>query len=160
MARNKNTECSTQTVTFGIPAGSDLLSRLEKISEQTGLDIPNLLLKWVLQEESLLGVMQYGKSRMQKRPQIRSLPDASSSDPAFAQAQARGNSGEQEQEEAAEANPDNLSYRKMLIKRTKKLKREGLTLVKIAEMYNEEKLPTVSGRGKWYSSSITWLLNL
>jgi hypothetical protein len=47
----------------------------------------------------------------------------------------------------------------MLAKRVKKLKKEGKTLVKIAEIFNEENLPTISGKGKWYSSSITWLLN-
>jgi hypothetical protein len=41
----------------------------------------------------------------------------------------------------------------------KNLKKEGMTLVKIAEIFNEENVQTVSGKGKWYSSSITNLLN-
>jgi hypothetical protein len=49
----------------------------------------------------------------------------------------------------------------MALKRNaKKLKKEGMSQQKIAETFNEEKVATVSGTGKWYSSSINTLLNL
>jgi len=54
---------------------------------------------------------------------------------------------------------DNPYYRKALVKRARKLKKEDMTLKKIAETFNEEKVVTVSGTGKWYSSSIAILLN-
>ena len=36
---------------------------------------------------------------------------------------------------------------------------EGMTLNKIAKTFNEERVPTVSGAGKWYYSSVANLLN-
>ena len=52
----------------------------------------------------------------------------------------------------------NPNYRKTLIKRAQKLKKEGMTLKKIAETFNEEKVATMSGTGNWYPSSIANLL--
>jgi hypothetical protein len=65
----------------------------------------------------------------------------------------------EEQEKTGEINPATPDYRKILVERAKELKKEGKTLVKIAEIFNEENLQTVSGKGKWYSSSIVNLLN-
>jgi hypothetical protein len=62
--------------------------------------------------------------------------------------------------EVTKVNPDSPDYRKMLIKKAKELKKEGTAFAKIAEIFNEEKLPTLSGKGKWYSGSITWLLSV
>ena len=59
--------------------------------------------------------------------------------------------------ESIPPNTGNPSYRKTLIKRVQKLKKEGMTLKKIADTFNEEKVPTVSGTGKWYTSSISLL---
>ena len=49
-------------------------------------------------------------------------------------------------------------YRKELVKRAKMLKKEGMTHNKIAKTFNDEKVPTVSGTGKWYANSIANLL--
>ena len=50
-------------------------------------------------------------------------------------------------------------YRKELVKRAKMLKKDGMTHNKIAKTFNDEEIPTVSGAGKWYASSINHLLN-
>ena len=68
-------------------------------------------------------------------------------------------SGVREQAETEKIDPNSPNYRKILIKRAKKLKKKGITLAKIAEIFNEENLQTVSGKGKWYSSSIINLLS-
>jgi hypothetical protein len=140
MERRKNAKYSAETIAFQIPADNDLQSRIKKISAQTGLVTLDLFLKWVLQEESLLGLMRSSKSPATEEPQISTFPDSFP------------------QNETSEINPSNSDYRKMLIERVKSLKKEGMTLNAIAEIYNKEKLPTVSGRGTWYSSSIINLL--
>jgi hypothetical protein len=147
MAFRKNARSQVETITFQVPAGSDLLSRIEKISAQTGLGTQDLFQKWVLQEESLIGLMRRGQDPAAEEAEMcpdipaQQIPDV------------------QEQEETVEVGPDSPNYRKNLIERVKKLKKEGTTLVRIAEIFNEENVQTVSGKGKWYSSSIINLLN-
>jgi hypothetical protein len=142
MARRKNVELQAETITFQVPTGSDLTSRIEKISVQTGLDTSALFQKWVLQEESLIGLMQRSKGHIAEQDKTNSPQDVS----------------DIQKEKTAEINPDSPDYRKMLVKRIENLKKEGMTFVKIAHLFNEENLQTVSGKGKWYSSSIINLL--
>jgi hypothetical protein len=152
MALRKNVKSQGSTVTQEISIDGGLLSRIEKISEQTGLNTSNLLQKWILQEESLIGLMRNGEGQTTEKGELR--PDASlqqNSDAPDVQ--------EQEKEEPAEAGPASPKYRKTLLKRALKLKEKGTALVKIAEIFNEEKLTTISGKGKWHGSSITLLLN-
>jgi hypothetical protein len=147
MARIKNIGNTPSTVLLEVPADSDLPLRIAKISEETGLDPLDLFRKWVLQEESLIGLMQPRK--VPTPAQLGILPNASP----------QQNSDVQEREEPAKIDANSPKYRKGIVKRIKKLRKEGMTIVKIAEIFNEENLPTVSGKGKWYSSSISWLFN-
>jgi len=139
MPVRKNTKTQPETVLLEIPFGSDLALRLEKISEQTGLSSFDLLQKWILQEESLISVIQRSKDPM---PQ-----------------QAEAHSSVSKSTKAVQPRSGNPEYRKMLIKRATKLKKEGMTLKKIAETFNSEKVSTMSGAGMWYASSINNLLN-
>jgi hypothetical protein len=145
MARRKNME--NETILLEALTDSGLLSRIEKISEQTGLSTLDLVQKWVLQEESLIGLMARGKNNVTEQAETTSATSS------------QRVPGVQKQENPAEIDFNSPDYRKMLIERAKKLKKEGITLVKIAEIFNEEKVQTVSGKGKWYSSSIVNLLN-
>jgi hypothetical protein len=147
MARKKDMENTPGTILLEVPADSDLPLRIEKISEQTGMPLLDLFQKWVLQEESLLGLMQRGKTQTTKQAETLS-PTSSQQIPDV-----------RKQEKAAQIDPNSPEYRKALVKRIQKLKKEGMTLVKIAEIFNKENVLTLSGKGKWYSSSITWLLN-
>jgi hypothetical protein len=147
MARNKDIGNTPEAILLKVPADSDLPLRIEKISEQTGLGALDLVQKWVLQEESLIGLIQ--RSRNETTEQSQNQPVVVTEHV----------SDVQQQEKSEEFNPDSPNYRKNLIKRVKKLKKEGMTLVKIAEIFNEEHVQTVSGKGKWYSSSIINLLN-
>jgi hypothetical protein len=147
MPLRKNAKSQVKTIILEIPATSDLPLRIEKISEQTGLGALNLIQKWILQEESLIGLIQRGKDHAAEQTKTR--PDTPP----------QQDSDVQQQESPAEIDPNSSDYRKVLIKRVNKLQKGGTTLVKIAEIFNEEHVPTVSGRGKWYSSSIINLLN-
>ena len=50
-------------------------------------------------------------------------------------------------------------YRKEILKMAGTLKKKGMTHNKIAKTFNDGKIPTVSGTGKWYASSIANLLH-
>ena len=139
MARRNNTKDLPKTILLELPFESDLPLRLEKISGQTGLSSLSLLQKWILQEESLIGVIQRSKEPASKRAEAH--PSVSKS------------------EDTVPYDPSNPNYRKILVKKAMKLKKDGMTLKKIAETFNDKKVPTVSGTGKWYSSSINILLN-
>ena len=139
MATRKKMKDQPKRILLEVPSDSDLLLRLEKISEQTGLSSLSLLQKWILQEESLIGVIQRSKKPAPKR--VEAHPSVSKS------------------AKSVQYDPRNPNYRKMLLKRALKLKKEGMTLKKIAETFNDEKIPTVSGTGKWYPSSINNFLN-
>jgi hypothetical protein len=150
MTVRKNVKSQTGTTGTNILevlSGSDLSSRIEKLSEQTGLDVQSLLQKWVLQEESLIALMLRGKNHGTEQVET----------PAYVSQQL--GSDALKQGKTVEVNPDRSDYRKVLIKRINKLKKEGIPLFKIAKIFNEENLQTLSGKGKWHSSSIIWLLN-
>jgi hypothetical protein len=148
MALRKNLKYQIKTIVFQVPIGSDLPFRIENISEQTGLDTLDLFQKWVLQEESLIGLMRRREDQTTEQAETRSkaprkqVPDV------------------QEQQEPAKINPhDNPKYRKTLVRRAKKLQKGGMTFKKIAETFNDEHLPTVSGTGTWHTSSLIRFLN-
>ena len=131
---------------FGKPVISDELAfRIMNIAGQTGISPPDLILKWVLQEETLIGVIQ----RI-KEPMAETKPNVESQNKTAAQVK---------RAKTITPEPGNPNYRNALLKRAQKLKKEGMTLKKIAETFNEEKVATVSGTGKWYSSSIANLLS-
>jgi hypothetical protein len=101
----------------------ELAFRIMNLAVQTGVSPPDIILKWVLQEEAWIGLMQSGKSQTAKQPKTTAV--------------------------------DNPVQK---VKSAKMLKKEGMTHNKIAETFNGEKIPTVSGTGKWYASSINNLL--
>jgi hypothetical protein len=125
----------------------DLLNRIRNIVEQTGTPPPDLFLKWILQEEAFIGLMQRNKGQIAEQTETRQdvVPQKT---PAASKKYAAG----------ASLNPSSPNYRKTLVKRARNLKKEGMTLKKIAETFNDEKVLTFSGTGKWYASSINNLL--
>jgi hypothetical protein len=133
---------------------SDLSARLQKISEQTGLSSHNLLQKWILQEESLIGLMQHGQRGQEQKghtaEQEKALPEVS-------QQPVPASRRREETQEAGSHGGAN--YRKTLIERAMKLKKEGMTLAQIAEVFNDENIQTLSGKGKWNAGPLARFLN-
>ena len=147
MTLKRITKNSTKTISLlKVQSGSDLLVRFENISEQTGLSHQSLLQKWILQEETLIGIIRNNKSMEEQTETCRD--DEPQRKPV-----ARRRSTEN-----VLSDTGSLNYRKTLIKMAMKYKKDGMTLKKIAETFNEEKVLTVSGAGKWYSSSIANLM--
>ena len=130
-----------------VQSDSELPAKLETISEQTGLSPLSLLQKWMLQEETLIGIIQRTKEPKAEQTETRSNAESP-----------QNTDDQRKNPEAIPPDPSSPNYRKMLIKRVQKLKKEGMTLNKIAKTFNDEKVLTVSGTGKWYSSSIANLL--
>ena len=148
MALKRNVKDQSEDSFWKPMFSKELLFRLKNIVEQTGLSPSNLAHKWILQEETLIGLMQRSKEPMTEQAETR--PDT---DPQ------KNTAAQKKRADTILPDPGKPSYRKTLIKKAQKLKKGGMTLKKIAETFNEEKVLTVSGTGKWYSSSIAILLN-
>jgi hypothetical protein len=149
MARRKNADSKSQAVLIDIQEAGDLTLRLEKVAEQTGLSPMNLLQKWILQEETLIGLMQqHNKNQITSQAQTK-VGATPQQKPATKRAK----------KDVAPLDPNDPNYiRKALIERVMELKNDGMAYTKIAQALNDEKAPTLSGTGKWYASSVTNLL--
>ena len=148
MAFKRGTKKPAKTISLlEVQSGSDLSVRLEKISGQTGLSPMSLLQKWILQEETLIGLMQRNKGPMAE--QAETSPD---NDPK------RNLDSKKKMSKAIPSGYGSSNNREKLVKMASKLKKSGMALKKIAETFNEEKIPTISGVGKWYPGSINNLL--
>ena len=147
MARKKNVQQDSKIITPDIPLNGDLLLRVKKISKQTGLSHQDLIQKWVLQEELQIGLILHGKGQFTAEAKV--SPKAVRQQTPVAKKKGAPK---------ASASQKKDKYRKKLVQKVKKLKNDGMTLKKIAEAFNDKKVPTVSGAGKWYTSSISWLL--
>ena len=118
---------------------AELVSRIMKIVGQTGLSPTDLVLKWVLQEESHIGLVLANSTQTTMRSKTATEQDKDAEDVSL--------------------DPGSPDYRKELVNRAKKLKKSGMTLKKIADTFNDEGVLTVSGTGKWYASSVANLLS-
>ena len=147
MALKKNSKDRTEASFWKPLISGELLFRIKKIVEETGLSPSALFLKWVLQEESLMGMMRQ-RSKPVEKP-LKTQPKAS---------QQKSTTNQGKSEEIVPIASGNSEYRKTLAQKAQKLKKEGMSLKKIAEIFNEEKVATVSGTGKWFASSIANLL--
>jgi hypothetical protein len=147
MAVKRAIKKQTETASIlEIPADSDLPLRIKTIAEQTGLSPLNLFQKWVLQEEAMIGLMRHVEAM-----------EAMNAD--AEQQQISGAQKRKEPQKATETSPaDNKNDHKALLKRAQKLQKSGMTLRKIADIFNEENLPTLSGKGKWHASALVRFL--
>jgi hypothetical protein len=158
MARRKEIKKQTKTnFPSEMPVNSDLSARVQKISEQTGLSPQDLFRKWVLQEESLIGLMRQGQSGKEQKTQKAQAAERKETRTKISRQPVPASRKRKEAQKAD--SHDGEKYQKTLIQRAAKLKKEGMTLVKIAEVFNAENLQTISGKGKWYASSLIRLLN-
>ncbi|MDR1515538.1 MAG: recombinase family protein [Synergistaceae bacterium] len=132
---------------FEIPINSDFPSRLQNILEQTGLSSYDILQKWILQEESLIGFFKRSKEDFSRQAEARQGTPRK-------QASSVGR-----QKKTLNTGPRySSSDRETLVAKAARFKEDGMTLKKIAETFNEEQMPTARGKGKWYPSSIVRLL--
>lgn len=129
-----------------ISLDSTLLDKLQKISEATGLSNQELFQKWITQEESILRVLEYYVGQQNKAPQPAGQP------------QRKPSPVHEELEESTESDKAQ-GYRETLLQKILALKKQGMPLTKIAAEFNEEGIATISGSGKWYCSTISYILS-
>jgi hypothetical protein len=147
MAKKKKEDVTRASDTvMEISLDSTLLDKLQKISEATGLSNQELFQKWITQEESVLHVLEYYVDQQNKAPQPVEKPQRKSS-PVH-----------EELEESTESDKTQ-DYRKTLLQKILALKKQRMPLTKIAAQFNEEGIATISGSGKWYSSTISYILS-
>ena len=68
MALKRNVKERSETGLAKPLISDELAFRIMNLAGQTGISPPDLILKWVLQEESWIGAMQSGKSNATKPP--------------------------------------------------------------------------------------------
>lgn len=149
-------------ITIGVPLDSDLPKRLQRVSEQTGLLDHELLQKWLTQEESAIHVLQnHGEKirltlKQDVADQLTGLMQQMRR--TFEQVQSKKLAGAREPVGELPGEDESGERRQALVARVADLRNQGMTLTKIADQFNAEKVPTLSGSGKWHPSTITMLL--
>jgi hypothetical protein len=153
MKPEKRAKCGKEmTPAINVPIERNLFFRMERISERTGLSWNDLLSKWLFQEEALIALLS-----------TRAIPETSeaSNIPCLNSADVRNRPAEAEDEPRPHYNfdPKKPKDRKKLVKDIKTLRKSGMSLKKIAEVFNDGKISTLSGTGKWYAAAISRILS-
>jgi hypothetical protein len=159
MAERKKGKARKNSLVIEFPANSNLPERLQSLVEKTGLDVCELLQKWVTQEENAFDTRWKGLTKYQKRTvealeeYIRDLKQKDKTSAAPATASVKKAAPEKSKPAKKTAEPKQ-SKKEDVVKKIKALKAEGLAFKAIADRLNEEGIPTISGKGKWYGSSV------
>jgi hypothetical protein len=136
-------------INIEVPVNSDLPAKLENVSAQTRLSYYELLEKWLFLEEreNQVNAKHREEEFLKWTRQFEARLDDIQS-----QLFALWKKPEEE------GGPSEQDYRRVLLQRIRNLRNEGMSFVKISEQFNKEGVPTVSGTGKWYPSSISQFL--
>jgi hypothetical protein len=136
-------------INIEVPVDSDLPARLENVSTQTRLSYGELLEKWLFLEERDIHVSaKHREEEFLKWTQQFETKLADIQSQLFALWKKPEDEG----------GPTEQDYRRVLLQRIRNLRNDGMSFVKISEQFNKEGVPTVSGSGRWYPSSISQFL--
>jgi hypothetical protein len=128
-----------------IPPDTTLPDRLIKVIQYTNLSYRNLLEKWLHQEEASIEAARCAEEEISKRVEERV---------AILEKKVLRPEGKDMRWE----DPSRAQYKKMLVLQVLSFRKAGKTYKQIADLYNEEGMHTLSGRGKWSTTSIQQLL--
>jgi hypothetical protein len=143
MAVKKNVKGIPETSLRKPLISDELAFRIMNIAGQTGISPPDIILKWVLQEESWIGLNKISKG------------EAKQSKMAVDKTVQKSKNGK----DVSSAHNKPIKFNALLtLKTAVALKKKGMSHKKIADSFNEKNIPTVSGTGKWYASSVSNLL--
>jgi hypothetical protein len=145
MARRKNAEeqdkktILLEVPLLEVPSDSDLAVRMGNVSEYTGLPYLSLIQKWLTQEEAQISILRHRENDFLKRieTQLSALKTKA----------------------APEPEPDAENYRQEVYQRIAELKAQGMTFFKIARLFNDENIRTISGVGKWHPATVSQIFN-
>jgi hypothetical protein len=147
MGRKKMTpeEWERMMAILQIPPGSALPERLMEIIEYTKLPYLALLEKWLHQEEASIEAAKRTEEEISKRVEERV-------------AILERKVFRLENKDMRWESPSRAQYKQMLVFQVLSLRKAGKTYKQIAELFNEEKAPTISGRRRWSPSMAINLL--
>ena len=128
-----------------IPPGTAIPDRLTEVMRHTNLSYPGLLEKWLHEEEASIEAAQRTEEEISKRVEERV---------AILEKKVL----RLENKDMRWQSPTRAQYKQMLVFEVLSFRKPGKTYKQIAELFNEEGTHTVSGRGKWTTTSIHQLL--
>jgi hypothetical protein len=164
--RKKSAPDIEQTLTISLPASSDLPEKLRRLSEATGAEPHDLIAKWLDLEEKLFSVQRSLQEVIFSRWQLNVEAQAAelskqflqSDDTAFKKKiKPQKKPVSPKTKTRATAPEDEL--RKTILEKVEALRAQGMTLQAITQNLNTERVPTLSGRGEWYTSTLSRFLS-
>jgi hypothetical protein len=128
-----------------VPPDTTLPDRLIKVIQYTSLSFRGLLEKWLHQEEASIEAAKLAKDEILK--QVETRID-------ILEKKILRLEGKKIRWEG----PDRIQFKRMLVSEVLSFRKAGKTYKQIADLFNEENTPTISGRGKWSATSVQHLL--
>jgi hypothetical protein len=128
-----------------VPPDTTLPDRLIKVIQYTNLSFRGLLEKWLHQEETSIEATKLAQEEILKQVETRV---------AILEKKVLRLEGKDMRRE----DPNKAQYKRMLVSQILSFRKAGKTYKQIADLFNEEGTHTVSGRGKWTTTSIMQLL--
>jgi hypothetical protein len=128
-----------------IPPGTTIPDRLMEVMQYANLPFRELLEKWLHQEEASIEAAQRIEEEISKRVEERV---------AILERKVL----RLENKDMRWESPSRAQYKQMLVFQVLSFRKAGKTYQQIADLFNEEGTHTVSGRGKWTTTSIMKLL--
>jgi hypothetical protein len=150
MALRKNSKKQSTTPLPEFSFDEELSFRIQKISEQTGLSYLDLFRKWLFQEECSVAIIRSYEESI--------LAEVEEKFEKRFNTLQKNLHKELKTKSMDTTEAVNAIDREKLPQEIKRLKEAGMTYVQIAEHFNNEKIPTSSGTGKWHAASISRLL--
>jgi hypothetical protein len=128
-----------------VPPDTTLPDRLMKVIQYTSLSFRGLLEKWLHQEEASIEAAKLAKDEILR--QVETRID-------ILEKKVLRLEGKRVRWE----DRDKVEFKRMLVSEILSFRKAGKTFKQIADLFNEENTPTLSGRGKWSTASLTRLL--
>jgi hypothetical protein len=124
-----------------VPPDTTHPDRLMKVIQYTSLSFRGLLEKWLHQEEASIEAAKLAKDEILR--QVETRID-------ILEKKVLRLEGKRVRWE----DRDKVEFKRMLVSEILSFRKAGKTFKQIADLFNEENTPTLSGRGKWSTASI------
>ena len=128
-----------------VPPDTTLPDRLIKVIQYTSLSFRGLLEKWLHQEEASIEAAKLAKEEILR--QVETRID-------ILEKKVLRLEGKRVRWD----DRDKVEFKRMLVSEILSFRKAGKTFKQIADLFNEERTPTLSGRGKWSTPLVQHLL--
>jgi hypothetical protein len=124
-----------------VPPDTALPDRLIKVIQYTSLSFRGLLEKWLHQEEASIEAAKLAKEEILR--QVETRID-------ILEKKVLRLEGKRVRWD----DRDKTEFKRMLVSEILSFRKAGKTFKQIADLFNEERTPTLSGRGEWSTASV------